>query len=184
MKKLGAVLIVVIMGIIFLGAYVSNYNYGNRAENIIVAEYTNMENILGQYSLAVSESVQLPKMKKDDFREAVEASMQARYGSDGSKAAFQWLQENYPGEISDELYVNVQQTIESGRHRFENAQTKFIDTKRLYETNLGYLWKGFWLNVAGYPKIDLNEYAIITSQHASDTFESKIDKGLDLSPDK
>lgn len=161
-------------------SYVTNYNYGNRAENSIKAEYKDMENILAQYSLKVAESVQLPKMKKQDFQEAVEASMRARYGSDGSKAAFQWLQENYPGQITDELYANVQRTIESGRNKFENAQTKFIDTKRVYETNLGYLWKGFWLGVAGYPKIDLNEYTIISSQHATDAFETKIDKGLKL----
>jgi hypothetical protein len=70
--------------------------------------------------------------------------------------------------------------IEAGRNKFENAQTKFIDTKLVYETDLGYLWKGFWLRVAGYPKIDLAKYVIISSEHAQDAFKNGVDKGLKL----
>lgn len=172
--------VVLLLVAVCIGSYVTNYNYGNRAEQVIKAQYNDMENILAQYSLKVTESVQLPKMKKKDFQEVVETSMRARYGENGSQAAFQWLQENYPGQITDDLYLNVQRTIEAGRNKFENSQTKFIDTKRVYETNLGYLWKGMWLRIAGYPKIDLDEYSIISSDHAKDAFETKVDKGLKL----
>lgn len=161
-------------------SYISNYNYGNRAEKALVAEYENMENILGQYSLKVKEAAQVPGMKTEDLEKVMRGAMTGRYGAEGSKAVFQWIQENYPGQVSDTLYVQIQQIIEAGRNKFENAQTKFIDTKRVYETNLGYLWKGFWLNAAGYPKIDLAKFKIISSEHAQEAFKTGVDKGVKM----
>lgn len=172
------VVLVIIIGTV-VGSYVGNYNYGNRAEQTIVAEYTNMENILAQYGLEVSEAAQIPSMQKDDLKELFEGSIKARYGESGSNASFQWLKEQNP-DLNQETYVKLQIIISAGRQKYTNAQTKFIDTKRVYETNLGYLWKGLWLGVAGYPKIDLDEYVIISSTKAKEAFETKIDTGIQL----
>ncbi len=172
-------ILVVLAGVV-VGSYVSNYNYGNQAEQGIKAQYSNMENILAQYSLKVAEAAQVPGMKADDLAKVTRDAMTGRYGKDGSKATFQWIKENYPGQVTDALYVKIQQIIEAGRDKFENSQTKFIDTKRVYETNLGYLWKGFWLRVAGYPKIKLDDYKIISSDHAQESFKTGVDKGMKL----
>jgi len=181
MKTLIAIIGVLgVMIAVAVGSYVSNYNYGNEAENVIKAEYKNMENILAQYSLKVVEVAQVPGMMRDDLSQVVREAMSGRYGSDGSKATFQWIQENYPGQVDASLYKQIQQVMEAGRNKFENAQTLFIDTKRQYETNLGYLWKGFWLRVAGYPKINLDEYKIITSGHAQEAFETGVDQAIQL----
>ena len=180
MKTLVAVVgIIVVLVLVGVGSYVSNYNYGNMAENTIKAEYTNMENILAQYSLKVMEAGQVPTMYKDDMKEVMTSVMTARMGSDGSKATFQWFKEHNIN-LDSSMYKQIQQIIESGRNKFENAQTKFIDTKRTYETNLGYLWKGMWLRIAGYPKIDLDKYKIISSGHAKKTFETGIDTGIKI----
>lgn len=184
MKKLAFTLLsflvffVLIAGICAV-AYISNYNYGNRAEKTIVAEYSNMENILAQYSLQISEAAQIPKMQADDLARIFTNTLPARYGENGSQAAFQWLQEQNP-QLDQATYLKLQTLIEAGRNKFENAQTRFIDTKRVYETNLGYLWKGFWLSAAGYPVIDLDEYVIISSEHAQESFKTKVDSGLKL----
>lgn len=177
---LGTLVGVVMIGATLFGQYVSAYNYGNKTEKTIAATYENNENILAQYSTKVSEAVQIPKMKTKDLVEVTTAAMQGRYGEDGSKAVFQWIQENYPGQVTDALYVNLQQMIEAGRNKFENGQTKLIDQKRGYETALGSFWQGLWLGFAGYPQIDLNDYAIISSNHAQAAFETKIDNGLNL----
>jgi hypothetical protein len=174
---LGAISILILL---FFIKYVSIYDYGATVEQTIKAQYKDMENILGQYSLKVTEAVQLPNKKVEDLSKVVKEAMSGRYGNDGSKATFQWITENYPGTVSDEMYVKVQQIIESGRNKFENSQTKFIDIKRSYETELNKFFSGFFLKIAGYPKIDLKEYDIISSEHASDTFNTKIDKGLKL----
>lgn len=168
-----------LLAAISVTSFVSNYNYGNRAEQTIVSEYENMENILAQYSLKISEAAQIPSMQTDDLVKIFSNTLPARYGENGSQAAFQWLQEQNP-QLNQETYLKLQTLIEAGRNKFENAQTKFIDTKRVYNTNLGYLWKGFWLSVAGYPRIDLDDFNIISSDHAKSTFESGVDTGLKL----
>ena len=161
-------------------SYISNYNYGNEAENQIRAEYSNMENILAQYSLKVVEASQVTQMKTEDLSRVTKEALSGRYGPNGTQAVFQWIQENYPGNVTDDLYVQIQQIIEAGRDKFENAQTKFIDTKKVYETNLGYFWKGLWLRIAGYPKINLNDYKIISSEHAVKAFEKGVDTPVKL----
>jgi len=172
----GILLALVVAGI---GSYVSNANYGNRAEKQIVAAWENNENILAQYSLKIAEMAQVPEMMRDDLKEVYRAALEGRYGEDGSKATFQWLQEQNP-QLSPEVYTRLQQTMEAGRNEFRVAQTELIDLKRSYETNLGYVWKGFWLRVAGYPKIDLNKYKAITSEYAQEAFKTGVDKGITL----
>lgn len=179
----------IVMGAIFLPillvvmvavpSYIINYNYGNRVENVIKAEYSNMENILATYSQQIAEAAQIPSMQTEDLRAIFTDTLSARYGEGGSQAAFQWLQEQNP-QLDQSTYLKIQQMIEAGRNKFENAQTKFIDVKKGYETNLGYLWKGYWLRLAGYPKIDLDDYVIISSGHAREAFETKVDNGLKL----
>lgn len=168
-----------VIGLLIM-SYISNYNYGNEAENQIKAEYSNMENILAQYSLKVSEAAQVPEMKVEDLSRVTKEALSGRYGPNGSQAIMQWIQENYPGNVTDALYVQIQQIIEAGRDKFENTQTKFIDTKKVYETNLGYFWKGLWLRIAGYPKINLNDYKIISSEHAVEAFEKGVDTPVKL----
>ena len=36
------------------------------------------------------------------------------------------------------------------------------------------------LGLVGYPKIDLDDYKIITSEHAKETFESGVDQGIEF----
>ena len=179
MNKIIGLVVLGVLAAICIGSYVTNYNYGNRAEKTITAEYENLQNVLGQYSLRIAEAAQIPSMQTDDLARLFTGALEARYGEGGSDAAFQWLQEQNPN-LDQSTYLKVQTMIEAGRNKFENHQTKFIDTKRAYETNLGYLWKGTWLSIAGYPKIELDDYQIVKSQHAVDTFESGIDQGLQL----
>lgn len=176
----GIVGILAAVGVALVATYVTNFNYGNRAENRIEAARTNNENVLAQYSLRVGEMAQVPEMYRDDLKEVFREAMQGRYGADGSQAVFQWLQEQNP-QLDASVYTRLQQTIEAGRNEFRVAQTQLIDLCRGYETNLGYLWKGTWLRIAGYPKIDLGvQCRIVTSDYATEAFESGVDGGIKL----
>jgi hypothetical protein len=180
--KIGLIITLVVLltvGAVGIGSYVSSYNFGNRSERAIEAGWENLQNILGQYSLKVKEAAQIPSMQTEDLAKLFTGSLEARYGADGSQAAMQWIREQNP-LLDQSTYVKIQQIIEAGRNKFENEQTKFIDVKRVYETALGSFWQGMWLSVAGYPKIDLAKYKTITSQHAKVTFETGVDEGLKL----
>ena len=178
--------IVAAVAFVIVGSYVTNANYGNRAERGLGAAWENNENILAQYSLKVNEVVQVPTMYKNDFKEVYEATMAGRYGDNGSEAMFQFLKEQNP-QLDSALYVKIQQIMEAGRNEFRVAQTSLVDKKRVYVTNLGYVWKGFWLQTAGYPMLNVgfqggtDDFEIITSEYAVEAFETGIDKGIVIS---
>jgi len=180
MKTLIAIVgVFAVIVLVLVGSYVSNYNYGNEAETEIKAQYENMENILAQYSVKIKEAAQIPAMQTEDLVKVFNGALGARYGKDGSKASFQWIKEQNPN-LDQSTYKKIMQLIEAGRNKFENAQTRFIDAKRGYETNLGYLWKGMWMRMAGYPKINLADYKIISSGHAKKAFDTGIDEGVTI----
>lgn len=181
MKTLIAILGVIGSFVLFVVvSFVSSYNYAIEAERGIVAQYDDMQSILGQYTIKISEMAQVPEMKTDDLSRIVDEAMRGRYGDNGSRGVFQWIQENYPGQVTDDLYIQIQQVMEADRNKFSNSQKQMIDKRELYNTNLGYLWRGFLLKVAGYPKIDMTKFAIISSEHAKEAFDKKIDKPVIL----
>lgn len=176
-----SVLVVATLSIMGLMTVISIANYGNRAENAIKAEYENLHNVLGQYSLKVAEAAQVPDMYRDDVTKVVSAALEGRYGEGGSQAVFQWLREdNSPARLDSALYIKIQQIIESGRDEYKNTQTRFIDTKRVYQTALGTVVKGTVLGMFGYPRIDLDKYNIVTTTNAREALETGIDNGLTI----
>ena len=180
MKTLIATAIVV-GGIVLIGgsSYVSAYNTGNRLENVIEATFTDNKNVLAQYSNRIAEAAQIPAMQRDDLTAVVTAALDARYGDEGSQAMFQFIQEQNP-TIDSAVYVELQRIISGGREDFRIAQTRLIDQKRVYETALGSFWGGTWMSVAGYPKIDLDEYVIVTNARTEDAFDSGQEEAIQL----
>lgn len=151
-------------------SYISAYNSANRLENTIKAEYDNNQNILAQYSQKVMEASQVPEMMRDDISKITREAISGRYGPDGSKAVFQAIQEQNP-QMSEALYVKLQQIIEAGRDEFKTHQTRLIDAKRVYETALGSFWTGTWMRIAGYPKRNLDDFKIVTTDRVQETFK-------------
>lgn len=180
MKTLFVVLFIVLgLGLVTGGSYISYYNLGAQNDALLKAKYDNMQNVLAQYSLKVTEAAQVPQMYTKDLAEVAKAAIGGRYGESGSKATFQWIQEHNPN-VDPSVFVKIQQIIEGGRDNFQNEQTQFIDIKRSYKVQLTQFWSGLWLHLAGYPKISLDDYKLISSDHASETFKTGIDKGIKL----
>ena len=168
-----------LVAVLAIGSYVSAANYGAQAENELDATYYDNQNILSNYTLKVQEMAQVPDMYRADLEKIVKATFEGRYGAEGSKATWQWLKEQNPN-LDPALYNRLQQTMEAGRNEFQVAQTGLLDKKRVYQTNLDYVWKGFWLKLAGYPKIDLDEIKIITDVGVQAKFESGNDSAIKL----
>lgn len=173
---LGCVLLVCA---VLAGSYISAHNSGNRMENNIVASYDVNRNTLSAYTTKVQEAAQVPSMMRDDLASVMESVMGGRYGADGSKAVFQWIQEQNPS-ISPDLYTNIQQIVEAGRNDFKRSQDVLIDQRRIYVTQLGTFWGGLWLRQAGYPSINLDEYDIIVEGSVQEKFNSGTDSVLNI----
>lgn len=177
-------LILVVIGLlalIIIPSYISAANYGNRTEVALRAKMEDNENIYAQGTQKVMEIAQVPAMYRDDLKTVITAAIQGRYGENGSQATFQWLKEQNPG-LDASMYTKIQQVIESFRNEFKNAQTGMLDMRRSYETALGSVWQGMWLRIAGYPKLDLSKFTIVTTDKARQTFETKRDSGIQLRP--
>jgi hypothetical protein len=172
------VIVAGIVGIVGV-SYVSAYNTGNRLEATIKATYEDNQNVLAQYSNRIAEAAQVPAMQRDDLKEVVTAALDARYGDEGSRAMFQFIQEQNP-TIDSTVYVELQRIIVAGRQDFQNAQTRLIDQKRVYETALGSFWQGTWMNVAGYPKVDLAQYNIVTNARTEEVFTTGQEEAIQL----
>jgi uncharacterized protein (UPF0333 family) len=168
--------VLVFLLVMLMLAYINAVNYGVTMEKKLDAQYINNQNILAQYSQKIGEVAQVPEMYKNDVKEVVTAAISGRYGTEGSKAVFQWLKEQNP-QLDSKVYVKLQQIIEAGRNEFQNAQTQMIDTRRSYETNLGYVWTGFWLRMAGYPKTDLTKYSPIITDKVEKIFKNGKEEG-------
>lgn len=168
--------VLALLGLICFSAYVSASNYGNSMEQQLKAAQTDNKNIYAQYGQKVAEVAQVPAMYRDDLAKVVTAAISGRYGEGGSKAAFQWIQEQNPS-VDPGLYKQIQQVIEAGRSNFENGQRRLIDIRRQYETALGYFWQGAWLKAAGYPKVNLDSFDIVSTAKADSVFEDKKETG-------
>lgn len=181
MKTVIGVLVafIVLVVVVVVGSYVGAHNKGVKFENTLEATWENNENILGQYSLKIQEMAQVPEMYTEDLKEVVREALSSRYGENGSQAVFQWIQEKSP-EVDPQVYVQIQNEMTIGRNKFEAAQTRLVDQKRAYKNELDMFWSGLWLRIAGFPKLDLSKYKVITSEHAQETFETGVDKGVKI----
>lgn len=168
-------------GIIFLGiliasafiglsSYIGANNYGASIEARLNAAYENNQNILAQGQQKVQEAAQVPEMYKSDFAEIVKADVTGRYGAEGSKATFQFLKE-HDIKLDADLYKKIQQLVESYRDEFKNGQTTMIDIKRQYVAEQGYFWRGMWLRIAGFPKVDMNKFKPIITDNVENVYQ-------------
>lgn len=167
-------LIVLAVGVLgVIGSYIKYANYGNRSEVNLKKVWTNNQNILGQYTIKVQEIAMVPEMYKNDLKEVLATEMSSRYGAEGSKANMQWIKERSQN-FDPSMPVKIQQVVEAGRNEFQAAQTRLIDEKGTYEVELGNVWSGFWLGMAGYPKADLEKYKPVVAKDTAQQFETGV----------
>lgn len=172
-------IVVVLIALLSIPSYITAANFGNSTETSLKAKMEDNENIYANGTQAVMEIAQVPSMFKNDLLEIVKAEIQGKYGKDGSQASIQFLRDrNIPIDAS--MYKAIQQQILAFRGKFENAQREMLDQRRAYETALGSVWQGMWLKFAGYPKLDLSKFTIVTTDKARQTFETKRDTGIQL----
>lgn len=159
--------------------YISASNYAVRAEAGLEGTYTNNQNVLGQYTLKIKEIAAVPEMYTADLKSVLAAEMSGRYGADGSKANMQWIKE-HAVNFDSSMYTKIQQVIEAGRNEFQNSQTRLIDEKREYVTQLGTMPRSFFLSMAGFPKVDLAKYKPVVAGDTAKAFETGVQEPVKM----
>lgn len=152
-------------------AYISANNYAASTESAIEARWKDNQNVFSNYGQKVMEAAQVPAMYKDDLTQVMKTAITSRYGDGGSKATFQWLKEaNIPFDAK--LYTNLQQIIEAGRNDFQNAQTSRLDVCRQYVGEQGKIPRGWFIRLAGYPKIDSKKCEVVSDDRTDKAFNT------------
>lgn len=164
-KKMGAgVIVAIVFGIIFtliavvvgigVMAYVGAANKGNQMENQINNLRQSSASNLSNLAMTIQEQAQVPEMATDHLKQVIETQMSGRYGADGSKAVFQFLKEQNL-QVDQRMYLNIQAAMSGGRKEFEISQNRLLSQCSSYKNEVGNVWSGFWLRLAGYPKVNL-----------------------------
>lgn len=183
--KAAVAILAVLLSLVLLAGIVVGYSwydakrYGNSAEKGIMYAHEDLQQVLGQYSIKLQEAAKVPANYQDRLKDTMVSVMSARMGESGMKAQWAWLQEAGI-QYDATMEAKVQQIVEAGRDQFQNKQTVFLDRKRVYDTALGSPWRGLWLDVAGYPKINLDDYNVVTSAHSDEAFRTGQDKAIDF----
>ena len=174
---LGAV--VLLFFVIVIGSGISVYNICVEQETAIEAQYKQNQNNYDNFFKSVVEVAQVSDKYKDGLKEVFTAAIQGRYGKNGSKATWAWLQEHNPN-LDASVYTKIQQVIEGGRKTFEVNQKMLIDKKQVYQLQLRGFPSGVFARLMGFPKIDLAKYDIITSDRTEKAFDTKKDEPIKL----
>ena len=178
---LGAAALVLIFGISILGWVIGFNNECIRQEKGIEAQYKQNQNKYDNMVKAIREVAQIPEMYADDLKKVFTAAIQGRYGQDGAKATWQWIQEQNP-QVDASIYKQVQQVIESGRREFEADQKGLIDKKRVYETYFQQFPASTLAGIMGFPRIDLAKFDIVTSAETDKAFQTKQADPIQIRP--
>lgn len=172
---LGIAAVIVTIAVILGGSYISAHNKANSHEQGIIAAQDNSEVILGQYGQKIREISQVPGMQAEDLVNIITAANESRYGSGGLDGVMTWITEQNPN-LDQATYTQLQWEISAGREQFTQSQSLVVDRVRAYKTDLGSFWTGTWMSTSGWPRINLEDYGIVTTQDARDTFTTKTDQ--------
>lgn len=162
--------VLVLAGSIFF-SYIDFQNNANQFENQIKTTYSNNQNVYDNGWKEVREKAQVPSAYTADLEKIYSQVIKGREGNAGELVRF--IKEANP-TLDAKLYVQIQESIEGFRGRFQASQTELLSQKQVYLNFLTATTSGRFFNqFSSYPHIDLTKFDIVTSAQTGEAFDSK-----------
>ena len=120
---IGGGAMVLVIGLIVFMMSISYQNSYERIGEDILSQYKKIETDYDKKSRIILQQAGIAKKFTSEFRGIYKDMMTSRYGSEGSKAAFQWIKEQNP-QLSDALYAKLMTTVEAQHTAFSRKQEK------------------------------------------------------------
>lgn len=184
MKIVAIVLVVIaVLGVGCASSIIGYRNTWVAQERGLQAQQSQNKNSYDSMVKKVRETAQVPEMYAEDFEKVYRATMEGRYGENGSRAMMQWITEQNP-QLDSTLYRQVQQVIEAGRNDFATNQKLLVDKRREYEISIDQFPGNIVAGLMGFPRIDLTQFDVVTSGETETAFETKKADPIQLRPGK
>lgn len=168
------------IGAVGIAMYVMGVrSQANRMEKNVIYQYEQNKNNYDKMWKTFKETAGVTSMYTEDLEKVYKSAIQGRYGAEGSKAVFQMLTEQNPS-FDQAMYKRLQEIIEAGRADFEENQRVFLDKKKQYATFLDEIPEGLIATFFGFPKINLSDYNIVTSDRTEGAFNAGKDDEIKL----
>lgn len=176
---LGLLGVFVIFGLVAVSSVVGTRNDAVRQEAGIKAQYLQNQNNYSNYIAKLAETAQVPSMYMEDLSKLYSKVVEGRKGSD--QELFRFIKEANP-TVDASIYRQIQQVIEAGRNSFEADQKTLLDKKRVYEVALQSFPGNVVLGAFGFPRVNLDEYGIVTDDKTAEAFKTKRASAVQLRP--
>lgn len=156
--------------------FIAAKDYAGKTEPALVAARDAARTKLGNIETTVVEIMQIDAANRDQAIELVRAAVTGRYGPNGSQAMFQSLQEaGIP--LDNKIKEQAARALEAGRRDYQVRQDLMMQRAADYQGQINTTIRGFFINMAGYPKINFADFKGVATKRADQAFERGYEEG-------
>ena len=174
--KFGLVVLiaVVVLAIVIVPMWISVSNKEIGLRNLAAAQEDVCKMVFDETWKIINQQAQVANEYKEAFREIFPELMEGRYGNDRGGALMSWISEQNP-EFDSALYIKIQSSIESQRHKYTEAQTMLRDVKLQHDD----LRTKFPTNIF-VSRRPVLEVTIVTSSKTENVYKEAKEDDIDL----
>jgi len=166
---LGAVFLVVVVPM-----WISAHNKDKSLRNLAAAQEDVCKMVFDETWKIISQQAQVADEYKEAFRQIFSELMEGRYGNARGGSLMSWITEQNP-EFDSALYIKIQSSIESQRHKYTEAQKMLRDIKLQHDDLRTKLPTSIF--VGGRPVL---EVTIVTSSKTENVYEEAKEDDINL----
>jgi len=176
MLLLGALGLLLVVGLFVGGSYISYSNKEVGLRNLITAKMTDNRSEYDNMWKKISQIAQVSQKDRESLSELFNGYASAR-NTGGKNQVMTWIKESVPN-VDSKTYTNLQNIIASSRDSWTQRQKELIDYNREHDNLITMFPSSLFVGKRG--KIEIK---IVTSTKTETTFQTGKDDDVDMFAD-